>query len=129
MPYTLSIVGVLVLLFNGCAGDQKINQFETGEQLYATYCASCHEIEGGIGPLLTKKVLATRVNAQYLFNYNKANMPYEAGNTLQDDQYWAITAYLLIREGFMPPSTSLNALNADTLGLEVRSQESGVRGQ
>ena len=116
LPFFILVALYLV----GCApssSETGPDQISSGEQLYGSYCASCHEIEGGIGPLLTRKVLATRVNAGYLYKYNKANMPYEAGNTLQEDQYWAITAYLLAREGLMEPSVRLTALNADTLLL------------
>jgi len=125
MPHILIVCGLALLLASGCTNTERtpdVDQFAEGEQLYSTYCASCHEIEGGIGPILTSKVLSTRVTARYLYNYNKANMPYEAGNTLQPDQYWSITAYLLIREGFMDSSVQLSEATADTMGLGVRRQ-------
>ena len=100
-----------------------IDQFKQGQQLYTTYCASCHEVEGGIGPVLSKKVLATRVNAKYLYNYNKANMPYEAGNTLPEKDYWDITAYLLIREGFMDSTLQLNSFIADSITLAIKMEK------
>lgn len=124
MSYILSLPSILILLglfFSGCNktdGSATISQYAQGEQLYAAYCASCHELEGGIGPVLSSNVLATRVNARYLFNYNKANMPYEAGNTLQEDQYWAITAYLVMRGGFMDSTLQLTEINAEEIGLE-----------
>ena len=120
MHYPICVLSIVSLL-SGCSNTPNIDQFETGEELYATYCASCHEIEGGIGPILSNKVLATRVNAQFLYNYNKANMPYEAGNTLSENQYWSITAYLLIREGFIDPSIQLSEVNADTLLLSLEN--------
>ena len=125
IPNIPSFFGLAFLIISGCTDADRtptVDQFAEGEQLYATYCASCHEIEGGIGPILTSKVLSTRVTARYLYNYNKANMPYEAGNTLQSDQYWSITAYLLIREGFMDSSVQLSEVTADTMGLGVRRQ-------
>ncbi|MEM8487228.1 MAG: cytochrome c [Bacteroidota bacterium] len=107
-------------LYNcGCNPEvsQQVDQLATGTQLYTTYCASCHEVENGIGPRLTKEVVATRVNGQLLYNYNKRNMPYQAGNTLTPDQYWAITAYMLKRDGFMEEDVLLSAENAREVEL------------
>jgi mono/diheme cytochrome c family protein len=115
MKRYLAVVLAIMLVESGCREQQEaasIDQFKAGEQLYSTYCAHCHEIENGIGPHLTPKVLATRVTAQSLFNYNKRNMPYEAGNTLTEAQYWSVTAYLLIRHGLMEAETHLTPQNA-----------------
>ncbi len=111
---------MLLLVLAGCQDTSKtpeIDQFVEGEQLYSLYCASCHEIDNGIGPLLTKEVVATRVNGQLLYNYNKRNMPYEAGNTLTEEQYWAITAYMLMRDGFLPEGGKLGPENAASISL------------
>lgn len=111
--------GLMAMCSYGCrpAAPPQPDQFVAGTALYATYCASCHEVEHGIGPLLTKEVVATRVNGQLLYNYNKRNMPYQAGNTLTPDQYWSITAYLLMREGFMPKDAVLSGVNASEIVL------------
>ena len=82
------------------------------------YCASCHEIDPGIGPRLTKEVLATRLTATALFHYTRKNMPYEAGNTLQEDEYWAITAYMLAQHGFFENNVVLSPETADGLMLK-----------
>lgn len=96
-------------------------QYASGKASYEAYCASCHEIENGIGPLLKKEVLATRVTAQSLFNYNRRNMPYEAGNTLDEQIYWDVTAYLLMRSGFMQETERLTIENAAALSLTLDS--------
>ena len=120
MPINLSGIIFLFCVFSGCAEQSaalEIGQHEAGEQLYATYCTSCHEVENGIGPILKKEVIATRVTAQSLYNYNKRNMPYQAGNTLTDEEYWAITAYMLSRHGFMTKDVKLSADNAGEISL------------
>ena len=112
---------LISVFFAGChqkAEVPTVDQFLEGEGLYTTYCASCHEIENGIGPKLSKAVIATRVNAQLLFNYNQRNMPYQAGNTLPESEYWSITAYMLIREGFLDRNEILSAENAGNVLLE-----------
>lgn len=93
-------------------------QFTQGQGLYEAYCASCHEIDPGIGPRLTKAVLASRLSATALFTYTRKNMPYEAGNTLQENEYWALTAYLLKRHGFFDGEVVLKPETADGLRLE-----------
>ncbi len=93
-------------------------QFTQGQELYEAHCASCHEIDPGIGPRLTKEVLATRISATALFTYTRKNMPYEAGNTLQEDEYWAITAYLLVQHGFIENDVVLSSETAEGLMLE-----------
>ena len=85
--------------------------------MYTTYCASCHDLDNGIGPKLKPEVIATRVNAQLFFDYNKRNMPYQAGNTLIEEEYWAITAYILMREGFMDSTATLIPERAAELAL------------
>ncbi len=110
-----------VLICAGCADAPQtasVDQFAEGEQLYKTYCAHCHEVENGIGPILKPDVLATRVTAQSLFNYNQRNMPYEAGNTLAASQYWAMTAYLLMRNDLMDRSVVLSSENAKAISLQ-----------
>lgn len=108
---------LLITLGAACRKTTPEQQQAQGEILYQTYCASCHEIDQGIGPRLTKEVLATRVSATALFAYNQKNMPYNAGNTLQEDEYWAITAYLLARAGFMEKRTVLDAASAEGIRL------------
>ncbi|MCH7686290.1 MAG: cytochrome c [Planctomycetes bacterium] len=93
-------------------------QFAQGKGLYEAYCASCHEIDPGIGPRLTKEVLATRLSATALFEYTRKNMPYEAGNTLREDEYWAITAYMLAQQGFFENDVVLSPETADGLMLK-----------
>ncbi len=117
------MVYVLLLIMCGAACSKPPpltpeTQFTQGKGLYEAYCASCHEIDPGIGPRLTKEVLATRISATALFTYTRKNMPYEAGNTLQEDEYWAITAYLLVQHGFIENDVVLGPEAADGLMLK-----------
>jgi hypothetical protein len=72
-------------------------------------------MEKGIGPLLKKEVIATRVTAVALFNYTRKFMPYEAGNTLAEQTYWDITAYLLNRGDFLDDKTLLDPQTAASI--------------
>ena len=116
LPLSLS---TLMMLGAACAPSPTAEEQRVhGETLCQSFCASCHEIDQGIGPRLTTEVIATRVTALALFTYNQKNMPYNAGNTLQEDEYWAITAYLLARTGFIEPEVVLDAKSAEGLMLE-----------
>ena len=120
-PPRLAALALLIALAPACSKQPPLTpetQFTQGKGLYEAYCASCHEIDPGIGPRLTKEVLATRLSATALFNYNRKNMPYEAGNTLQEEEYWAITAYLLTLHGFFENDVVLGPETAEGLMLE-----------
>jgi cytochrome c len=81
----------------------------TGEEDYLTFCAACHgadgktetmvPISGGIGSLNSDTPLRTVGSywayATTLFEYTRRTMPYDAPSSLTDDQYYAITAYVL----------------------------------
>ncbi len=109
----------IVLYGIGCAdpaADARAQQ-KRGQTAYTTYCASCHEIEQGIGPRLKREVLATRLNAGSLLMYNRRNMPYQAGNTLPYEQYVDITAFLLVRGEFLDSSRVFT--EADAAGISL----------
>jgi len=113
----LSLCFLLTASGIACSQPTPEEQVAQGHTLYDAFCASCHEIERGIGPKLTPEVLATRVSAGALFRYTRMNMPYEAGNTLTEAEYWAITAYLLNRHGLMDADIVLNPESAEGLLL------------
>ena len=84
---------------------------------YQAYCQACHEADQGIGPRLTPEVLASRGAAARLYSYNRDKMPYNAGGSLSDEEFWDITAYLLGRSALIAPDVLLHSRNADDLGL------------
>lgn len=65
-----------------------------GRALYGRDCAPCHEMEGGIGPGLSPRVVASYGTEHELLRYLRLTMPYGAAGTLGDDEYRAITRYL-----------------------------------
>lgn len=81
-----------------------------GEELYIQHCASCHgdfgeglerwpALMGGRGSLRTEQPRRTIgsfwQHAPAVFDYVRRAMPYAAPQSLTDDDYYAITAYLL----------------------------------
>lgn len=96
MRWTINLL--LVMLLAACGPspqEQAVAQRTHGETLYTQQCAACHDIQQGIGPTLTPEVVASYKTAPRLFSYLRLAMPTQAPGNLPEDDYWAITAYLL----------------------------------
>ncbi len=104
------IAALPVLCFAAaCASDTVPKQQVLGETAYLAYCQPRHEQDEGIGPRLTPAILATRVTAAQLFACNRDKMPFNAGGSLTEHQYWDITAYLLERSDLAQGDRPLSA--------------------
>jgi len=82
---------------------------EQGKPLYDAHCASCHGVDGegtianklvgGHGTLGTEAPVKTVGSywpyATTLFDYSRRTMPYLTPMSLSNDDYYAITAYIL----------------------------------
>ena len=112
-----------------------------GAPLYATNCASCHGANGeGKPPAYPQliggpkgtfdfasdfKIPRTVGNywpyATTLFDYIRRAMPLAAPGSLTPDQTYAVTAYLLSREGIIPNGTSLDAKSLAAVRMPAQS--------
>lgn len=80
-----------------------------GQEVYMASCAACHgaKLEGGIGPALAggkgslasvkplKTVGSYWPYASTLFDYIRRAMPFQAPQSLNDDDIYAVTGYIL----------------------------------
>jgi cytochrome c len=100
---------------------------EQGKAVYEQQCASCHgaNLEGGIGDRLiggrgslvnndpTKAPVKTVESywpyATTIFDYVKRAMPFNAPNSLSNDDVYAVTAYVLSEAKIVAPGTVLDA--------------------
>ena len=100
---------------------------EQGKDVYEQQCASCHgaNLQGGIGDRLiggrgtlanndpTKAPVKTIESywpyATTIFDYVKRAMPFNAPDSLSNDQVYAVTAYILSEAKIVPPDTVLDA--------------------
>lgn len=98
-----------------------------GRTIYTQSCASCHgeKLEGGIGDRLVggrgtlvnsdpKKAPVKTVESYWpyattLFDYIKRAMPFNAPGSLNDDQVYAVTAYILSQAKIVPDDARLDA--------------------
>jgi cytochrome c len=111
-----------------------------GAPVYAATCASCHGAKGeGMGsyPQLLGgpkgtvdfasdyKIPRTIGNywpyATSLYDYIRRAMPLTAPGSLTADQTYAVTAYLLSREGIIPDTTILDAKSLAAIQMPARS--------
>jgi cytochrome c len=123
----LIVIAPLLILFSTACSSllepaatplPDIPQVVRGETHYQTYCASCHEREGGIGPVLKKKVIATHSSAKSLFKYTKRFMPYGSGGALMEQEYWDITAYMLFKHGYIEEEFVLGPKTVEDISLK-----------
>ncbi len=89
-------------------------QVSAGRANFARSCAQCHgaNLQGGAGPALsgpTFKTLSSKVHANVsdVFGYMTSNMPMNAPASLSHDQYVAIMAYILSKNGYKAGNSAL----------------------
>jgi cytochrome c len=116
---------------------------EQGAPIYASACASCHGANGeGKAPAYPQlvggpkgsnvdfdgdyKVPRTIGNywpyATTLYGYIRRAMPLTAPGSLTPDQTYAVTAYLLNREGIVPAGTTLDAKTLTAIQMPAKSR-------
>jgi mono/diheme cytochrome c family protein len=104
--------------------DEPLTQWAQGVLVYGRECAGCHGEDGegdedspALAPISAdalgeeRQRSATFATATDVFTYVKAEMPPLAPGSLSDDNYWAVTAYVLKQaqidfEGHLTPDTA-----------------------
>lgn len=106
-----------------------------GHVLYDQQCAACHgrDLEGGMGPPLAggvgtlasdkpfKTVGSYWPYATTLFDYIRRTMPLAAPQSLTDDQVYALTGYVLFRNGILEETAIVDA--AEVLTVKMPNRE------
>jgi cytochrome c len=100
---------------------------EQGKTVYEQQCTACHgaNLQGGIGDRLiggrgtlansdpakapVKTIESYWPYATTIFDYVKRTMPFNAPDSLSNDQVYAVTAYILSEAKIVPPDTVLDA--------------------
>lgn len=103
------------------AGGAPAQQVAIGATLYAQECARCHGAngEGDRGPQLVAgpNTFEAYETADKLFRAIKTEMPLDTPGSLTDDQYYAITAHLLDKNGLNPEGLVLGPETAGRIRL------------
>ena len=106
-----------------------------GEELYVTHCASCHgdfgeglerwpALMGGRGSLRSDQPRRTIgsfwQHAPSVFDYIRRAMPYAAPQSLSNDEYYAITAYVLFLNELIGEDDKMDATSLPKLAMPNR---------
>jgi S-disulfanyl-L-cysteine oxidoreductase SoxD len=114
---------------------------EQGAAVYASACASCHGANGeGKPPLYPQLTGGPKTTFDFannpqiprtignywpyattLYDYIRRAMPLTAPGSLTAEQTYAVTAYLLNREGLVPAGTTLDAKALVAVQMPARS--------
>ena len=103
------------------------DQVKAGEAVYAGACASCHgrNLEGAAGPALAGPAFGARWNGRPvrdLFEITAKQMPQNAPASLPAEQYRAVVAYVLSRNGYAPGGPPFGDGDLD---VRIAAQASG----
>ncbi|HIF20958.1 MAG TPA: cytochrome c [Gemmatimonadetes bacterium] len=113
------LITAVALLLPRLSQERRAQERAMAAQFYQGRCAMCHEVEGGIGPRLDARVLASYGTAQRLFNYIRLAMPYGAPRTLSNEEYWRSVGHLLRSRGLVPEDAVVNGETAEGISLEA----------
>jgi cytochrome c len=110
-----------------------------GAAVYATNCATCHGNDGEGKPPYPQLLGGPKGNVDFstdpkiprtignywpyattLFDYIRRAMPLMSPGVLTPDQTYAVTAYLLSREGVIPPTAQLDARTLPAVQMPAR---------
>ncbi|HTJ24185.1 MAG TPA: cytochrome c [Gemmatimonadaceae bacterium] len=111
----------------------------SGAAIYAGSCASCHGDNGEGKPPYPQLIGGPKGDVDFstdakiprtignywpyattLFDYIRRAMPLTAPGSLSADQTYAVTAYLLSREGVIPDTTRLDARSLAAIQMPAR---------
>lgn len=115
---------------------------EQGAAVYAGACASCHGANGeGKPPLYPQLVGGPKGNVDFasdykiprtignywpyattLYDYIRRAMPLTAPGSLSPEQTYAVTAYLLNKEGLVPANTPMDAHSLPAVQMPARGR-------
>ena len=102
-----------------------------GGDLYAGLCSNCHGETGVEGPIMPpvgpnevwpKPAGRHWPYATTLFDYIRRAMPFDAPKSLTDDQAYALTAYILYRNGVVEEDQILNATTLPKVEMPNRDR-------
>ena len=106
-----------------------------GQKIYAQVCAACHgqngegkpadQLVGGFGTLATTKPVRTVGSywpyATTLFDFIRRAMPFNAPQSLTDDQVYAVAAYILYLNKIVPEDAVLDAASMPQVAMPNRN--------
>lgn len=110
-----------------------------GQEVFDQQCAACHgakgeggvgdRLVGGQGTIATPKPIKTVGSywpyAPTLFDYIRRAMPQNAPQSLDNDDVYAVSAYILNLNGLVPADATLDAKSLSAIKMPNRSMFTG----
>jgi mono/diheme cytochrome c family protein len=107
---------------------------EQGKEIYAARCAACHgdkgqggeaeALVGGLGTLTKPNPIRTIGSywpyATTVFDFVRRAMPFNAPQSLSNDEVYAVSAYLLHLNGLVPATAVLDATSLPQIMMPNR---------
>lgn len=121
LPRSLSLAAALLLAAPAAFADSA--QVAEGARLYAETCAICHGAEGRGGQGYPNPIWGDGAqirkfsHAQGLFEYNQMLMPFDDPTKLDNDQKWAVIAYILANHGVMAREDEIDPAQARGIAI------------
>lgn len=107
----------------GLARANDSEQFRRGEALFKEFCVMCHGENGRGGQGYANPIWGAGAqikkfkNAQGLFEYHQLLMPFNDPALLNDEQKWAVTAYVLANHAVLGRGDTLDPATAVQLTI------------
>lgn len=99
------------------------DQIAEGARLFAETCAICHGADGRGGQGYPNPIWGDGAqirkfsHAQGLFEYNQLLMPFDDPTKLDNDEKWAVVAYILANHGVIARDEELAPEEASTIAI------------
>jgi S-disulfanyl-L-cysteine oxidoreductase SoxD len=124
-PAAHDLISPLAAAAGASSSGGPSNQVETGRGVYLRECARCHgpiDSEGITAPGLfgaePAKKLASFQTSQALFTFIRFAMPQDKPGSLPEEDYWAVLAFVLARNGFIAETASPQVSNTEGISLK-----------
>jgi mono/diheme cytochrome c family protein len=101
------------------------DQPHQGQIVFENSCAHCHH-PGSLGGELTASRLVRFDTAQGVFDFVSENMPRFAPGSLSPNEYWNVTAFLVLSSGLVPSDQQVGPNIAENISLEADRIQVGL---
>jgi mono/diheme cytochrome c family protein len=134
LPFVLVLAVATATSAAAPSGGYTAGQAAQGASVFAANCSACHarNLTGATGPSLVGTAFKKSIDANYktagqLEDFISKQMPLNAPASLSEQNYLAVTAFLLSKNGYAPGSTSLTTASAGSVKLaNVMTNENGT---
>ncbi len=133
LPLVLGAMAVAMRPADAATGGYTAAQAAQGASIYAANCASCHaqNLAGNSAPALTGTAFHKSLDGNYrtaaaLYNFISKQMPLSAPGSLSSQNYLAVTAYIIQKNGFPAGSKALSTSSAGGVMIANAKNENGT---